>query len=52
MTTQSTVIVDALAARFGGTAYAAIQTSKHLALDERIREVVVVATGRSIGENR
>lgn len=42
------VIVDALAARYGGTAYAAVQVATHLAEDPLVEEVVVVARRDSI----
>jgi glycosyltransferase involved in cell wall biosynthesis len=45
------LVVDALAARFGGTAYAAIQTAKHLARAGAFTEVVVVTrTGSIVAE--
>jgi glycosyltransferase involved in cell wall biosynthesis len=50
MARPATVIVDALAARFGGTAYAAIQTSRRLAECAEIEEVLVVAGQGSIVE--
>lgn len=42
------ILVDALAARFGGTAYVAVQTSLELARHERVDRVVVVARAASI----
>ena len=42
------LVVDALAARFGGTAYAAVQTARVLAQDESFSEVVVVARRGSL----
>jgi glycosyltransferase involved in cell wall biosynthesis len=45
------LVIDALAARFGGTAYAAIQTAKQLAQVEDFREVLVVAREGSIVAN-
>jgi glycosyltransferase involved in cell wall biosynthesis len=42
------VLVDALAARFGGGAYAAIRIARHLAIREDIAEVVVLARPGSI----
>ncbi len=45
------LVIDALAARFGGTAYAAIQTARHLALRDDFTEVVVVARRGSIVAN-
>jgi glycosyltransferase involved in cell wall biosynthesis len=42
------LVIDALAARFGGTAYAAIQTARQLAQCDSFSEVVVVARQGSI----
>lgn len=42
------MVIDALAARFGGTAYAAIQTARHLANSATFAEVVVVTRRGSI----
>src|SRR5829696_996876 len=41
------VIVEALAARYGGTAYAAVQLAHHLA-EDRAAEVIVVARKGSL----
>src|SRR5438132_12571793 len=42
------VLVDALAARFGGGAYASVQIARHLALRDDVAEVAVLARERSI----
>jgi len=45
---SAAVIVDALAARYGGTAYAAIQLAHRLADDTQCGEVILVARARSL----
>jgi glycosyltransferase involved in cell wall biosynthesis len=42
------IAVDALAARFGGTAYAAVQVARHLGRDPAVGEVAVVTRRGSI----
>ena len=42
------MVVDALAARFGGTAYAAVEVSSRLARDPRVGSLVVVAQRNSL----
>jgi glycosyltransferase involved in cell wall biosynthesis len=42
------ILFDALAARYGGGAYAAVQLAKHLAAHPMVQEVVVVARRGSI----
>lgn len=49
--TPRRLVIDALAARFGGTAYAAIQTAKQLAHCGTFTEVVVVTRQGSIVAN-
>lgn len=44
------VLIDALAARFGGTAYATIQLARHLALRPEVSTVIVVTRYGSIVE--
>jgi glycosyltransferase involved in cell wall biosynthesis len=44
------VVFDALAARYGGGAYAAIQVAQHLALRSDVRDVIVLARRGSIVE--
>jgi glycosyltransferase involved in cell wall biosynthesis len=44
------ILIDALAARFGGTAYAAIQLARHLASRPDVSAVVVVTRDGSIVE--
>lgn len=42
------VLIDALAARFGGTAAATVQLARHLVLDDRVADVAVVCRRGSI----
>lgn len=42
------VLIDALAARHGGTAYAAVHLARHLALNDKVAHVSVVARRNSI----
>jgi glycosyltransferase involved in cell wall biosynthesis len=44
------VLIDALAARFGGTAAATVQLARHLVLDDRVAHVTVVCRRGSIVE--
>jgi glycosyltransferase involved in cell wall biosynthesis len=44
------ILIDALAARFGGTAYAAVQLARHLAQRPEVARVAVVARSGSIVE--
>jgi len=46
--TAPRLVIDALAARFGGTAYAAIQIAQRLARDDGFAEVVVVTRRGSL----
>jgi glycosyltransferase involved in cell wall biosynthesis len=47
---QRRVLFDALAARYGGGAYAAMQLSRHLAVHPRVSELLVVTRAESIVE--
>lgn len=42
------MVIDALAARYGGTAYAALQVSRRLADDPSVDEVILVAREPSL----
>lgn len=44
------VLIDALAARYGGTAYAAVQLGRHLAVNPKVSRVAVIARRGSIVE--
>jgi len=44
------ILIDALAARYGGTAYAAVQLARHLAMRPEVSTVLVVARRESIVE--
>jgi glycosyltransferase involved in cell wall biosynthesis len=44
------VLIDALAARFGGTAAATVQLARHLIVDDRVADVTVVCRRGSIVE--
>ena len=44
------ILIDALAARYGGTAYAAVQLARHLATNPKVSTVAVVARRGSIVE--
>jgi glycosyltransferase involved in cell wall biosynthesis len=50
LSTGRGVLIDALAARFGGTAYATVQLARHLALRPDISTVIVLARRGSIVE--
>src|SRR5882762_3950450 len=44
------ILIDALAARFGGTAYAVIQLARHLALRPEVSTVMVLTRRGSVVE--
>jgi glycosyltransferase involved in cell wall biosynthesis len=44
------VLVDALAARYGGTAYAVVQLARHLALHRKVSDIAVITRQGSIIE--
>jgi glycosyltransferase involved in cell wall biosynthesis len=44
------IMIDALAARFGGTAYAAVQLARHLSKRSEVATVLVLSRGGSIVE--